>query len=327
MASQASNFLPRFCLSLLLACSLGASGFAASPLDSELSDALQKKDWPSVVLLLEPKKGQNFEHDLTLSKALLSLERRQEALKLLATLQETRKDERVTKLFQSAGTIFFAQETSNLYYEALELIKGLKFAEAKERIDQGLSKEPGQVLLLTRQIQLQLLLGQKEQASANLKIVQTSTANMPELRLFAAKLAVDHALTSTEEDEDAAELYKGLSSYKAQLLENEVTTTYWAESLKRAKRTGDLEALEQKILKEHPLWTYSLQWFRLNAAPAKAQEDKLRDQIDKNLKDKTAFLAALEAEMKKADYLWVGYVTYEGLVALAKPTPTPVATP
>src|ERR1700761_8622705 len=117
MRKKASNYLP-FLAILFFGLTLAKGTFALGALDQELNDAVQKKDWPSVVLLLQPKKGQNFEHDLVLARALLSLERRQEALKLLVSVAETHnKDERVNRLLQSAGTLFFNQDTSNLYYE------------------------------------------------------------------------------------------------------------------------------------------------------------------------------------------------------------------
>jgi cellobiose-specific phosphotransferase system component IIA len=243
-------------------------------------------------------------------------------LALLSGLQETHKDERTTKLFQSAGTIFFAQETSNLYYEAFEMIKNQKFTEAKEHLEQALLKEPGQVLVLTRLIQMELLLGQKEQASIHLKTAQANTSGSSDLKLFAAKLAIEKSLVDAE-DENENELYRDFSAFKALLLENEVTLTFWAESLMRAHKTAEIEAFAQKMLKDHPQWTYALAWFRTNANPSLLLDEKLKAQIEKNLKDKNAFLAALETEMKRSDYFWVGYVNYDTLVALQKPTPTP----
>jgi predicted Zn-dependent protease len=323
MASQASKYLP-ICFAVFF---MSAASMAVT-YDSELNDAIQKKDWPSVVLLLQPKKGQNFEHDLVLAKALLSLERRPEALKLLSTLSETRKDERLSKLFQSAGTIFFAQETSNLYYEAVDFIKNSKFVEAKDRLDQAILKEPGQVLLLTRLTQLELLSDKKELAATHLKLAQANSLGLMELKLFAAKIAVDRKpFNSDDEPESIYELVRVLSPLRAQLLENEVTLTYWGEALKRAQKTVELETLAVKTLKEHPAWTYSLQWLRTNGSFNSALDEKLRVRIDQNLKDKAAFLTALESEMKATDYLWAGYVLYDSLLLQAKPTPTPVPTP
>ena len=332
MRSLASNHLPRIPSFLFLLLVLGGSAefwqgraLGITQLDLELNEAIQKKDWPSVTLLIQPKKGQNFERDLILAKALLELERRQEALALLSNLLETRKDERVSKLFQTAGNIFFSQETSNLYYEALEFIKSLKVQEAKEHLELGLSKEPGQVLLLTRLVQVELLLGQKERASAILKQVQAITNGSIELRMFAAKLAVDKSLLESYEEKEA-ELYREFSPIRSELLKNEVTLTYWAQGLKRAQKKNELEGLAKKTLKDQANWTFALQWFYQNGVLSGGLKEKLRAQIDKNLKDKNAFSAALDSEMKQSAYLWVGYVNYETLVKQMneiKSSPTP----
>ncbi|MBC7398007.1 MAG: hypothetical protein H7333_11240, partial [Bdellovibrionales bacterium] len=135
---------------LLAILCLGPGPASATPIETELNESVQKKDWPGVVLLLQPRQGQNFEHDLILARAMISLERRQEALKLLDELYATHKDERTQKLFNLAGTLFFNQDTSTLYYEAVQLLSGAKFAEAKDKLDQAASKEPGQVMVLVR---------------------------------------------------------------------------------------------------------------------------------------------------------------------------------
>jgi hypothetical protein len=323
MEKKASNYLP--ILLLLVFCGLRAE--ALSSFDLELNDAVQKKDWPSVVLLLQPKKGQNFEHDLTLAKALLSLERRQEAQKLLVSLEDTHKDERLNRLLQSAGTIFFNQETSNFYYDALEMIRGLRFADAKDRLEQALAKEPDQVLLLTRLIQMDLLLDKKNQAATNLKLAQSVTLNLPELKLFQAKLETDAQVAAHASDDpdspegrDAdAEPEPDLSleflPIKSQLLENEVTAPLWLADLKLSGKTADLETLSQKIWKDHPLWTYALFWMDQNAKVSPEFKAKLETQIEKNLKNKDQFDRELDAEMKRSNQFWVGYVNFETLNA------------
>ena len=67
-------------LSVLLWSSFAQATGYASALSSEVTESLQKKDWPNLILLLRPKQGQNFEQDLILAKAYLSLERRREAI-------------------------------------------------------------------------------------------------------------------------------------------------------------------------------------------------------------------------------------------------------
>jgi hypothetical protein len=323
MEKKASNYLP--ILLMLIFCGLRAE--ALSAFDLELNDAVQKKDWPTVVLLLQPKKGQNFEHDLTLAKALLSLERRQEAQKLLVSLEETHQDDRGNRLLQSAGTIFFNQDTSNLYYEALELIRGLKFADAKDRLEQGLSKEPNQVLLLTRLIQMDLLLDKKDQAATNLKLAQSLTLNLPVLKLFAAKLETDEQVAAhASDDPDSADnrdsdaepdpdLSQVFLPIKSQLLENEVTAPFWFAALKLAGKKADLETLSQKTLKDHPLWTVALLWIYQNANVSPELKAKLEIQVEKNLKNKDQFEHALDLEMKRSNEFWVGYASFEALNA------------
>jgi tetratricopeptide (TPR) repeat protein len=301
-----------------------ANTWAMSALDTDLADSVQKKDWPAVVLLLDPHQGQNFEHDFTLAKALLSLERRQEALKLLSTLADEHKDERVTKLFQTAGTIFFSQETSNAYYESLDLIRTLKFSEARDHLEQALSKEPGQILLLTRLIQMELLLGKTSAATTNLKLAQDTSQGMTELKLFAVKMAVDK---KPDDDDDQNLLYRDVVPLKTQLLENEITLPFWSEALTRAKRNSEIETFAAKTLKDHPLWSYALMDFAKSRSVSPSTQIQLIAQLEKNLKSKDAFDAALEAEMKRTDYFWVGYSVYENLLVdfkkvSATPTPT-----
>jgi len=331
MAFKASNYLPSIFVFAFF--STSACAWAATSLDTDISDALQKKDWPAVILLLEPKVGQNFEHDLTLARALLSLERRQEALALLATLSATHKDDRVTRLIQSAGTLFFTQEVSNLYYESLELIRALKFQEAKEHLEQGLSKEPGQLLLLTRLIQMQLVLKQSEAANTNLKIAQATSLGDPELKRFAAKISTEKKPDADSDvEKNEAALYRELNPIRQSLLENEVTLPFWGEALRRIERTSDLEALTLRTMKEHPLWTHSLLWLYRNAFLKPAVKEKVGIQIEKNLKSKDIFLSNLDKEMKDTDYFWVGYVSYESLqseyvLASATPKPSPTVAP
>ena len=68
------------------------------------ADALRPRDWAGVVRTLEPKRGQNIEQDLELTRAYLALERRAEALKTIAVWL---RDDRAKSLHQIAQTAFF----------------------------------------------------------------------------------------------------------------------------------------------------------------------------------------------------------------------------
>lgn len=286
---------------------LASSVVSAATLESNVSAALQKKDWPELVAILKPIQGQNFEHDLTLGKALLYLERRPEALALAIKLYGSRKDERARSFLELAGTIFFNQETSSLYYEGIRLISILKFTEAKERLELALGKEPGQILVITRLVQVEIALGLKDAASQHLKLAQEGAPYSQELRLFGAKLALE----SEDQDMDWGREFTPLKSL---MMQNQVTATFWYESLKRSKKTNELSSLAEGLLRQHPSWTYALVWFYKKGELTTKLKTKIKTQVEKNLKDKEAFSAALEKEMKQSQYIWVGFINYELLL-------------
>lgn len=298
---------------LLIFLSTTPNAVHANTVEAELNDSVQKKDWPSLILLLQPLQGQNFEHDLVLARALISLERRQEALKLLGELVIAHKDERAQKLYHLAGTLFFSQDTSTLYYEAVQLLSASKFAEAKERLDQAAAKEPGQVMVLARLVEVEMLLGQKEAARNHLKLAQARTLLFPELKIYSAKMDLD---APQEKDEESEDFVRQLLPLKASLLDNEVTLTFWAEALKRTKRSQELALLGQKTLKEHPTWSYALAWFYKNGEGTLVSPAQYKTEIDKNLKDSAGFDSRLEKEMKRTQYLWMGYSSRESITLL-----------
>jgi hypothetical protein len=204
------------------------------------------------------------------------------------------------------------------------LIRTLKFSEARDHLEQALSKEPGQILLLTRLIQMELLLGKTSAATTNLKLAQDTSQGMTELKLFAVKMAVDK---KPDDDDDQNLLYRDVVPLKTQLLENEITLPFWSEALTRAKRNSEIETFAAKTLKDHPLWSYALMDFAKSRSVSPSTQIQLIAQLEKNLKSKDAFDAALEAEMKRTDYFWVGYSVYENLLVdfkkvSATPTPT-----
>ena len=89
-----------FKASILLVCVFSLLGLSARAdlSEADLNEAVQKKNWPEVVLLITPEQGQNFDHDVTLVRAYLFLERRSEALALASKLYSTHKDEKTKNL-------------------------------------------------------------------------------------------------------------------------------------------------------------------------------------------------------------------------------------
>jgi tetratricopeptide (TPR) repeat protein len=264
-----------------------------------------------VILILEPTKGQNFEHDLELARAYLFLERRQEALGVLLSQYQEHKDERLVKLLNLAGSLFFNQETANLHYEAIQLLRASKFQDAKERIEQALSKEPSHVLLLERLIQTEILLGQSEKAWQHLKQAQALAPYSNELKLLSVRLVLDRA-------EEGFDPYIGFLPLKSLLLAEEVPCSFWVEALKRSGKTAELKALAETVLKKNPDWSLIMGALLNTQMLNSPMNKRLKAQLEKNLKDKNLFEQRLERQMSRTSQWWVGYIRYESLVKQVK---------
>jgi tetratricopeptide (TPR) repeat protein len=305
MPKQASILL---LLILILLPSRTNAGSVAGSFDADLKEAVQKNDWPEIVMLLNPKSGQNFEHDLILAKSLLQLERRAEALKVLNTLYPNHREDRVVKLLQLAGSIFFNQETSNLYFEGVRLVAARKFAEAKEKFDQANAKEPSHVLVLTRLVEIELVLGQTDQATRRLKEALLLAPQSPELKLFSIKIALltDEA-TKGESLDSVGTLKKPYPIYEAPFL-------LVIEFLKRTGRSEELKTIAEDFLKAHPTWVTAQVWFYKSGLLSAKQMMAYKTQIDRALKARDRFDSDLEKEMSRSQYLWVGYTRFDDLV-------------
>jgi tetratricopeptide (TPR) repeat protein len=282
-----------------------ATALTANP-EADLKEAVTKNDWPGIVLLLAPLKGQNFEHDLLLSKALLQLERRAEALKVLNALSMNRRDEKVLKLLKVAGGIFFAQDTSNLYFEGVRLLSILKVQEAKDRFEQAAQKESGHPLILTRLIQCEILLSQFDQAASHLKEALALAPQSNELRFFALRLSLQPE--PTLQGDSAVGSLKRLAS------EEEVPFLWVLEWMKRTGKTDELKLIARSFEKAHPDWTAARVWLYLNSQAPKGTRERLKMQIDRGLKSRDRFETELEKRMRQSQYLWAGFIRYDDLV-------------
>jgi tetratricopeptide (TPR) repeat protein len=301
MAPKASIFLLLFIL-------ISSGVRAGTSFESDLRESIQKNDWPEQVLLLSGRKGQNFEHDLLLAKALLQLERRTESLKLLTALYQSHRDERVSKLLQLAGGIFFNQETSNLYFEGIRFLSVSKFSEARERFEQALSREPGNALVLTRLVQVEILLGLNDPASARLKEAISMAPQSPELKAFAVKLAL------MADELNKGETPRTLALPRKPYPSVEVPFVFTLEALKRWGRIEEIRTIANSISREHPKWVYAMTWLYSNALVPEKTRKNLKAQIDRELKQRDRFEKDLEKEMKQSQYFWVGYYSLEELV-------------
>jgi len=255
----------------------------------------------------EPKQGQNFEQDLQLAKELFSLERRTDAIRLL---NRHSSDDRATKVLNLMSTEFYHQDTANIYYEAIRLIEIQKWSDARERLDAAWAKEPGNGLVLLRLIQVELLLKQKDRLADHLKLALELTPQVKELKLYAAKAALN--------DDEEKEAYRGFSAQKAYVSEHPTLTVWWLDTLLAMKKTSEIHSIADTLLRRHPDWSYVLWWFLKNEQGTDAQRSRFRAKLDQNLKDLEKYRRGVEQENQRTQFFWAGYET-EAL--LKKPIP------
>jgi tetratricopeptide (TPR) repeat protein len=301
MAIKASMIL------LIFAC--WAPRVLGAGFDSDLREATLKNDWPELILLLTPRKGQNIEHDFLLARAYLQMERRADAMKLLSGIHAVRRDDRSLKLLQAAGEIFFSQETSQLHSEGVRLVSLLKFPEALEKFEQAISREPGNTLVLVRLVQVELLLGKLESANAHLKELLLTAPYLQEARFFALRL-------QSQAPESMSDVVRFPNGGKRP--EAEVPLVFQLEQWKRLGRTDEIRSAAKEILARHPGWSHAQGWLLRSGMMGAADSARLKILLERNLRQKDRFENEREREMKRTRYFWVGYSSYEELAALLK---------
>ncbi len=265
------------------------------------ANALRVQDWAGVVRTLEPKRGQNIEQDLELARAYLALERRAEALKVAGAWF---RDERAKSLHQIAQTTFFSQETADLYYEGMRWLGLGRFQDAQERFAQAHARESGHVLVLTRLIHAELVLGRKDQAKTRWLEARSLGAMSRELRVYGLKLLVADAFTPAED-------YRSGVASKSECLTEEVPAAFYAEYLVKTGRGPELRGLLRQWMDQKPDWVLPL----IRGMNATGLPDDLRKKIkarlEKHLKDRTLFETRMEREGQRP---WSGFLRYDDLV-------------
>jgi hypothetical protein len=266
--------------------------------------AVPRKDPTETLRALEARRGQSLEHDLELARTYLFLEKRQEALRLLSTLG---RDERVRTLLSTAGSLFFSQETADLHYEGVRWLGVGKIQEARDRFAQALAKEPGHLLLLTRLVACDLLLGHKDQARLRWLEARALAPPGRELRILGFKLLLENAFLPGDDERSGV-------ATKAELIGEEVPASFYVEHLVKNARWPELRGLLRDWLGKHPDW--SLPFSRIDKETPVPPElrKKIRAQLEKNLKDRARFESHGERELRQGRYLWAGFVRYEELV-------------
>jgi tetratricopeptide (TPR) repeat protein len=301
MALKASILL------LLIATSVN-EGYAGASFEAELRDATLKNDWTAQVSLLSPRKGQNFEQDLQLGKALLQLERRIDSLKVLVPLHQGSRDERVARLIRLASEMFFNQETSNLFFEALRLLSVGKYGDARDRLEQANSKESGNLMVIQRLIQVDILTGAYDSAGSRLKEALSLAPLSAEAKAFAMKLAL------VADDQNRGEVPRSLMLPKKPYPASQVPFVFTLEALKRWGKVEEIRVIAANLVREHPKWIFAMVWLYSSGMLPDPVKGRLKMQIDRELKNRDRFEKELDLEMRETQHYWVGYISYEDLV-------------
>jgi tetratricopeptide (TPR) repeat protein len=271
MGTKASIILLYFCT----VCSLALAG--QTSLEALIQESIQRRDWPEVVLLLEPLRGQNFEHDLELSRAYLALERRTEAIQLLGELLAMggRPEERAFSIYTTATEAFFNQETSELFTLGLHLFRSGRWSEAKERWDQALQKEPGHALVLLRLIQVESVLGLKSQFLEHYRELQKLPRVHPDLKGFALYQCLSDPRC---EDKTLLPLW---TSQKGALLLQPLTSIGVFEAALRLQKKNELNEILEKLKSEKPSVgnSFQLKWFVQHYPMLEEKKKELRERI------------------------------------------------
>ncbi len=215
----------------------------------------------------------------------------------------------MSRLLAHAGTLFFRQETSDLYQDGLRLLIERKLPEARERFEQALSREPGQVLVITRLVQLDLLQQRWDSAAARIREVLPFAPQSQELRYFAIRV-----LAELEEPGRETQAVRGLPPVRRPFPAEEVPFVFVLEYLKKAGKTDEIRAALREFLPSRPEWIHARVWAMLNAGLGASANKTLKNEIDRGLKNRDRFEKILEKTMKRTQYHWIGHFSYEGLV-------------
>jgi hypothetical protein len=264
-------------------------------------------DWPEVVRNLKAKEGQNFDSDLQLIKAYVFLERRSDAQQVLKRWLGTRQHERAVQRLDRLSTLFFSQEVSNQYYESVRQVSVRKWAEARDILESAFQKEPGNVLVITRLVQVYWQLGLKSAVEEKIKLGLDLHPEHPELKVFSSRLDLD--------TEDFKSAQKTLLSQKSWIFEHELPTLWYFESLSALKRSSEIIVQMKGLLKKHPHWLEMRWWLVKQRLVMGLEAEQVQAEIKSLIKDPAALAQKLEADYRTGQYFWMSSKTIDRITA------------
>ncbi len=265
-------------------------------------------DWSNKVIELQENQGQNFEHDLTLVKGLLYLQRRSEALDLILKMGKVhnRKDPRLAELFESASNQYFSQETGELFAEASILIRDENWPEAKDRLETALKKEPFHRELVLHSIQVSLATGTIDRASEIEKAASPYYGDSTIWKIYRAWILIHQ-----KNGKEAIRILSALWNADRKPFERqEAWMLAFLKAMELNKYQLDWDNVG-KIIQKHPEWICSrLTRIKLRTLPATKYKKELSS-IQSVMKDPVKFQKTIDQQAKDSKNQYKGLVATE----------------
>jgi tetratricopeptide (TPR) repeat protein len=161
--------------------------------DSDYAEArafIKKKKWAEAVVvlrsLLRHSPG-NTPASIDLATVLVYLGRTEEALSTLSSViskEPTDLRERVIQRLKVVSKLFLTKETFQIFQDGVNLLRTQKYHAARERFEKALEVEPGNVEILTRLAQCQVLDGDADSATEKLRLATRLNPYEPEIKLW-----------------------------------------------------------------------------------------------------------------------------------------------
>lgn len=264
------------------------------------------RDWPEIIESLKPKEGQNFEQDLQLVKAFVFLERRIEAQSTLRLWLNSKYRDRAIQQLDQVSSLFFSQEVSNQYFEAVRLASVRNWGEAKEVLEPAYQKEPGNLQLLLRLMQVYWQMGLKSSFEEKVKQALEIHPEHPAVNAFAARWELD-------QDEPKAAL-KRLLNQKPWSQQFELPSLWTCEALAAVKRSSEVLPWARQVLSKNSDFWELKWWLVKNGFVSGSEAKRSKEQLIHAQKNTPQLMEGQEKRHRTSQYLWLSPMTPEKMI-------------
>lgn len=240
--------------------------------DPERASAfIRKKEWQEAVTILtelKTRSGLSSRQTEDLSRALLMLGRRVEALELLNQSYDRSGSSgrlRLRNKISLISRMFLTHSTQQIFLEGQSLLEGRKFAEAQEKFNRALRTEGDNVEVLLRHAQAAILDAETEtrlnSTVERLTFAMKLSPLEPEIKLWLGRAKLKTG--------EAAAALTLLTEAHKQLPRSELAAIWLAETqMSLGQKTAALATLENSVASQPFHLRALLEWARLRSSSA-----------------------------------------------------------